>query len=97
MQILGEICNTIQECWDEDNEARLSAHCVLERLQRINMNFENSLLYYKIEDVDLSLDGNNDGINTETPLLSSNGTSGSSCGTSEISAREKCLDRVALV
>ena len=61
------------------------------------MNFERSSLYDKIEDVDLSLDENVDGIDTETPLLSSNGTSGSSSGTSEISARKKCLDTVALV
>ena len=59
------------------------------------MNFENSPLYGKIEH--LSLDGNVDGIDTEAPLLSSNGTSGSSSGTSEIRAREKCLDTVTLV
>ncbi|MEQ2183449.1 TGF-beta receptor type-2, partial [Goodea atripinnis] len=29
------ICTTIRECWDHDPEARLTAHCVAERLSEI--------------------------------------------------------------
>jgi hypothetical protein len=29
---LSQICTTVEECWDQDPEARLSAECVVERL-----------------------------------------------------------------
>ena len=32
---MEEICNTIEECWDAEPDARLHAHCVLERLLSI--------------------------------------------------------------
>ena len=35
MQIIGLICETIEECWDHDVEARLSAGCVEERLRNL--------------------------------------------------------------
>lgn len=31
-QGLAVLCDTIEECWDHDAEARLSASCVLERV-----------------------------------------------------------------
>ena len=30
---LSILCDTVEECWDHDAEARLSASCVVERLQ----------------------------------------------------------------
>lgn len=35
---LAVICATIEECWDEDPEARLSASCVLERISNLSEN-----------------------------------------------------------
>lgn len=32
LQGLSVLCSTITECWDHDPEARLTAHCVVERL-----------------------------------------------------------------
>lgn len=29
------VCATIKECWDHDPEARLTAHCVAERLAEV--------------------------------------------------------------
>jgi len=34
---LAVLCDTIEECWDHDAEARLSASCVVERLQQIKL------------------------------------------------------------
>ncbi|KAM9309626.1 TGF-beta receptor type-2 isoform 2-T2 [Pholidichthys leucotaenia] len=34
-QGIAVICNTIKECWDHDPEARLTAHCVAERLTEL--------------------------------------------------------------
>ena len=31
-QGIAAICGTIEECWDHDPEARLTAHCMAERL-----------------------------------------------------------------
>lgn len=31
-QGLNSICDTMEECWDHDAEARLSASCVVERI-----------------------------------------------------------------
>ena len=36
---MAALCDTIEECWDQDAEARLSASCVMERIrsfQRMN-------------------------------------------------------------
>ena len=30
---LNSLCNTIEECWDQDAEARVSASCVMERIK----------------------------------------------------------------
>lgn len=32
LQGVAMICGTIMECWDHDPEARLTAHCVAERI-----------------------------------------------------------------
>ena len=32
LQGLAQICETVEECWDHDAEARLSAGCVEERI-----------------------------------------------------------------
>ncbi|XP_038839236.1 activin receptor type-2B-like, partial [Salvelinus namaycush] len=32
---LSQLCETIEECWDHDAEARLSAGCVEERISQI--------------------------------------------------------------
>lgn len=32
---MGVICATIKECWDHDPEARLTAHCVAERISTL--------------------------------------------------------------
>lgn len=34
-QGLSQMCETIEECWDHDAEARLSAGCVEERISQI--------------------------------------------------------------
>lgn len=34
-QGLSQLCETIEECWDHDAEARLSAGCVEERISQI--------------------------------------------------------------
>jgi len=34
--ILVEYCHAIEECWDDDGDARLTAHCVYERLSLIS-------------------------------------------------------------
>ena len=36
MQVIGVLCETIEECWDHDAEARLSAGCVEERIQNLS-------------------------------------------------------------
>eukprot|EP00092_Neocalanus_flemingeri_P016242 GFUD01017585.1.p1 GENE.GFUD01017585.1~~GFUD01017585.1.p1 ORF type:complete len:563 (+),score=139.63 GFUD01017585.1:290-1978(+) len=35
---LSILCETIEECWDHDAEARLSSSCVVERLQHMKMS-----------------------------------------------------------
>jgi hypothetical protein len=32
-QVTAALCSTVEECWDHDPEARLSAECVEERLR----------------------------------------------------------------
>jgi hypothetical protein len=39
---MAAMCDTIEECWDHDAEARLSASCVMERAmmqKRYNVSF----------------------------------------------------------
>lgn len=31
---MGAICDTMEECWDHDAEARLSSSCVMERISQ---------------------------------------------------------------
>jgi len=38
--LLGQYCINIVECWDEENDARLSAECVLERLRDLQQQYE---------------------------------------------------------
>lgn len=35
LQGLAQVCETAEECWDHDAEARLSAGCVEERISQI--------------------------------------------------------------
>ena len=35
LQGMAVICATIKECWDHDPEARLTAHCVAERISEM--------------------------------------------------------------
>lgn len=35
LQGLAQICESVEECWDHDAEARLSAGCVEERIAQI--------------------------------------------------------------
>ena len=43
LQKTEQLCTTIEECWDRDPDARLSAHCVLNRLQGLQA-FDNESL-----------------------------------------------------
>jgi hypothetical protein len=36
-QGLAILCETVEECWDHDAEARLSSSCVVERLQQLRL------------------------------------------------------------
>ena len=38
LQGLEVLCDTIEECWDHDAEARLSAGCVEERIAQLSRN-----------------------------------------------------------
>lgn len=38
VQTIGVLCETVEECWDHDAEARLSAGCVEERLINLTSN-----------------------------------------------------------
>lgn len=40
MQGLSIFCSTIMECWDHDPEARLTAHCVVERFTALQEDQE---------------------------------------------------------
>ena len=40
---LAVLCETIEECWDHDAEARLSASCVVERLQLVRQVMAESV------------------------------------------------------
>lgn len=37
---MNVFCSTITECWDHDPEARLTAHCVVERLTALQQEQE---------------------------------------------------------
>lgn len=45
---LQGICDTMEECWDHDAEARLSASCVMERVMQLS-RFQPSSLVMRIE------------------------------------------------
>ncbi|XP_030748861.1 activin receptor type-2A [Sitophilus oryzae] len=45
---LEAICDTMEECWDHDTEARLSASCVMERIM-VQTRYQASMLNWKIE------------------------------------------------
>lgn len=36
------MCDTVEECWDHDAEARLSASCVMERVMLLSRFQQNS-------------------------------------------------------
>lgn len=40
------LCDTIDECWDHDAEARLSAGCVEQRLMGLRRNRRNDLVIH---------------------------------------------------
>lgn len=40
LQGVAVICATIKECWDHDPEARLTAHCVAERISEIEAEMD---------------------------------------------------------
>ena len=41
-QGLAQLCETIEECWDHDAEARLSAGCVEERIAQVSRATSNN-------------------------------------------------------
>lgn len=47
-QGLSGICDTMEECWDHDAEARLSASCVMERVMMLR-RYQNTSLGMRIE------------------------------------------------
>lgn len=47
-QGLSILCDTMEECWDHDAEARLSASCVMERVY-LQSKYQNGSLGMKIE------------------------------------------------
>lgn len=42
------MCDTMEECWDHDAEARLSASCVMERAM-LQMKYQQPTLGWRIE------------------------------------------------
>lgn len=42
LQGLSQMCETIEECWDHDAEARLSAGCVEERIGQIGRTISST-------------------------------------------------------
>lgn len=42
------LCDTMEECWDHDAEARLSASCVMERIS-LQSRFSHNLPTLRIE------------------------------------------------
>ncbi|XP_050296613.1 activin receptor type-2A [Anthonomus grandis grandis] len=50
---LTSMCDTMEECWDHDAEARLSASCVLERVMT-QSRFAQPLISWRIENNDSS-------------------------------------------
>lgn len=45
---LAAMCDTMEECWDHDAEARLSASCVMERVM-LQMKYQQPALGWRIE------------------------------------------------
>lgn len=48
IQGLAAMCDTMEECWDHDAEARLSASCVMERVM-LQMKYQQPALGWRIE------------------------------------------------
>ena len=46
---MEQLCITIEECWDRDPDARLSAHCVLNRLKDLDSNVNDSGKFWREE------------------------------------------------
>lgn len=42
------MCDTMEECWDHDAEARLSASCVMERAMQLS-KFQMNTISWRIE------------------------------------------------
>ena len=53
------ICETIEDCWDQDGDARLTAHCVYERLANLHLgiNFSATNHYLQPSRVEIPVDG----------------------------------------
>lgn len=45
---LASMCDTMEECWDHDAEARLSASCVMERVM-LQMKYQQPTIGWRIE------------------------------------------------
>lgn len=45
---LAAMCDTMEECWDHDAEARLSASCVMERIM-VQTRFQQPMMNWRIE------------------------------------------------
>lgn len=48
------ICDTMEECWDHDAEARLSASCVMERIATLRSLVINSSTLIKVDNTNES-------------------------------------------
>ncbi|KAH8340766.1 hypothetical protein KR059_006628, partial [Drosophila kikkawai] len=52
LQGLNVFCDTMEECWDHDAEARLSSSCVMERFAQLNKYPSAQLLIKNITNID---------------------------------------------
>lgn len=48
LQGLAAMCDTMEECWDHDAEARLSASCVMERVM-LQAKYQHRTMGLRIE------------------------------------------------
>lgn len=63
-------CSTVTECWDHDPEARLTAHCVVERFNALQHEEEEEAEGQGEEELTREADGQQDGHrekDSETP------------------------------
>lgn len=42
--VMSVVANTVQDCWDQDTEARISASTICERIQALILNEDNCLV-----------------------------------------------------